>query len=807
MRKNILENNQIMNFDFQIDRTEETHFHPSVEILYVLEGDPRITVQDKVYEAHPEDIIVINANKKHSYRADSEVLIGYVEINFHMLTELLDTNQLFFWCNSVLNKSAAFEDMRRILKQIFGQYFEKNGYGKVLLQSMYYQLLQVLVGNFMVQSDDKRFEKEWTQDEERISEIVNYVHGNYTNKISLSELSEALYLSVPYLSKYIKRKMGMNFMEYVNSVRLFHAVDDLLYTDHSVTTIALENGFASVAAFTKLLKDSYNMTPSQYRQQMKAVPQKHSESSRKKQKIILEKRVSDYLDNQAFQTPSETQGADSYIMLNTEERTEYDPYWKKMINVGKMEDLLRADMQEQVLLFRDDLGFRYVRIWDYFTEPMLLTRPGEDGKYYFHRVDTVLDFLIRHDIRPYLEMGFKPKQIHETLNQDVYREHRPLPLDYIKKYEQFLNEFLTHLINRYGLEEVENWYFEQWCGEDFESETTDEHFWELFEILWRLTKRHSKSIRVGGGGIGIQNGTAGLKLLLDGWEQRSLHPDFLTLYCFPYIRGAEDGVAYGRQSTDKDFLKNQLEMAQAIVRASKLPDLKIHVTEWSSTLSDRNILNDSCCKGAYIIKNVIDCFGRADVLRYWIGSDIFSEHMDRNSLLYGGCGLISTKGLKKPAFYAYRFLNHLGKYLLYRDAHVLVTTNGNNRYSIVCHNYRHLNYKYYLKKENALDAESLPRLYEDNQPVQLNYQLAGLKNGTYKIKTYSVNDENGNVQQEMTRLGITEGLSGMEIDYLKRICTPKIRIRLSQVEAEVLNFETKLQAQEFQYIHISYLYE
>ena len=157
MRKNILENNQIMNFDFQIDRTEETHFHPSVEILYVLEGDPRITVQDKVYEAHPEDIIVINANKKHSYRADSEVLIGYVEINFHMLTELLDTNQLFFWCNSVLNKSAAFEDMRRILKQIFGQYFEKNGYGKVLLQSMYYQLLQVLVGNFMVQSDDKRF--------------------------------------------------------------------------------------------------------------------------------------------------------------------------------------------------------------------------------------------------------------------------------------------------------------------------------------------------------------------------------------------------------------------------------------------------------------------------------------------------------------------------------------------------------------------------------------------------------------------------------------------------------------------------
>ena len=67
MRKSILNENQIMNFEFQIERMERTHFHQSIEILYVLEGNPEVKIQDKVYRTHPEDIIVINANKKHSY--------------------------------------------------------------------------------------------------------------------------------------------------------------------------------------------------------------------------------------------------------------------------------------------------------------------------------------------------------------------------------------------------------------------------------------------------------------------------------------------------------------------------------------------------------------------------------------------------------------------------------------------------------------------------------------------------------------------------------------------------------------------
>ena len=807
MQKSILDGSQIMNYEFQIERVENTHFHQSIEILYVLEGDPEITVQDKLYQAHPEDIIVINANKKHSWRSSEDVLIGCVEIDYRILGDLLGSDRILFWCNSVLNKNAAFDDMRRIMKKIFSQYFEKSGYGKIVLQSMYFQLLQVLLENFLIQSDDRRFEGERSHDEERISEIVNYIHSNYKKKISLAELSDALYLSVPYLSKYIKKKMGMNFIDYVNSIRLFYAVDDLLYTNNSITTVALENGFPNVAAFTRLLKTTYHLTPSEYRRQMRTVPDMEADLGNSREKELLEKRVSDYLDNQLLPEPAETLYQDSYIVLDSRERSAYSRYWNEMLNIGRMEDLLRSEMRSQLLMLRRELGFTYIRLWDLFSETMLLGSAGVSGEYNFNRVDSVFDFLVKNRLKPYLELGVKPRQLHSNLNESIYIEKREFPFDSAKKYEHFLNAFLTHLINHYGLEEVETWYFEQWCGEDFDTETYDQKFWDYFSSLHRVVKKHSSQIRIGGGGVGIQYGSADLQKLVDEWGRKRYKPDFISLYCYPYIRGDEDGTAYARQSTDRDFLRNQLEMAEAIIRQSELRDVQIHVTEWSSTISNRNLLNDSCYKGAYILKGVLDCFDKAEVLGYWIGSDIFAEHSDNNHLLFGGCGLVNVKGIRKPAFYAYRFLNEQGKYLLFRGKNCMVTTNGNNNYSIVCHNYRHLNYKYYLKKENELDAEKLYQLFEDNQPLQLNYQFTHLKNGRYKIKTYSVSDEFGSIQKEVLKLGDTGSLSGTEIEYLEQICTPHIQIRTCQVNGNVLNFETRMQAQEIQYIHISYLYE
>lgn len=79
--------------------------------------------------------------------------------------------------------------------------------------------------------DDSRFENWDSQNRIRIKNIQNYIQANYQSQISLNDLAQRLYLSNAYLSKYIKKNLGMTFIEYLNNVRLFHAVDEILYTE------------------------------------------------------------------------------------------------------------------------------------------------------------------------------------------------------------------------------------------------------------------------------------------------------------------------------------------------------------------------------------------------------------------------------------------------------------------------------------------------------------------------------------------------------------------------------------------------
>ena len=74
------------------------------------------------------------------------------------------------------------------------------------------------------------------------------------------------------------------------------------------------------------------------------------------------------------------------------------------------------------------------------------------------------------------------------------------------------------------------------------------------------------------------------------------------------------------------------------------------MTEWSSTLSNRNCLNDGCYKSAYIMKNLIQNYDEADAVAYWIATDIFAERIDSEDLLFGGCGLISRDGIRRRCF-------------------------------------------------------------------------------------------------------------------------------------------------------------
>jgi len=102
--------------------------------------------------------------------------------------------------------------------------------------------------------------------DEKMLEILNYVQANYKT-VTLEVLSEEFYLSKQYLSKNIKEKSGMTFGANVKKIRMTKARTLLKNGNMTVESIADAVGYQNVEHFNRIFKESYGMTPIQFRKQ------------------------------------------------------------------------------------------------------------------------------------------------------------------------------------------------------------------------------------------------------------------------------------------------------------------------------------------------------------------------------------------------------------------------------------------------------------------------------------------------------------------------------------------------------------
>lgn len=792
---------KIITYNITIKQREEIHFHQDVELIYVLEGEMELKVEGDKFLLKQDDIVVINPNKKHSFKCSEDILMASFNISYQKLSSFLKQNLILFWCNSTIDKDDSFQDVRKVLKSIFDHYLNRKGEEDFYEYSLFYQLLNLLTNNFLINNADQRFYDKDSKYDDRINEITNYIMGNYNRPISLNDLANQLHLSNAYLSRYFKKQLGMNFIDYLNNIRLHYALEDLLYADTTITRAALDNGFANTAVFNKLFKATYDMTPSSYLKKMKNNKDNGLDKEDESYKKDILDRLDAHFEENKLDINDNLVKDNQYIIVDTKNKKEYKRNWNKIINIGAASDLLQSDMQEHVLILKNELKFEYVRFWNIFGQDMYVGGYNSEGRYNFDKIDRVLDFLVNNKIKPFIELGQKPKRVDRTVsNQLIFQQDPPL-FSNVNEWRSVIKVFAIHIVKRYGIEEVETWCFELWKPENH---TIEFDYINIFNTVYKEIKNYIPNCKVGGAGF---RGSYEVKQLIKNvlkWKDQSIQPDFLSFYLFPYIAITDKEDKYSKRSTDKNFVLNQTKHVKEILNEIDWNVKEVYVTEWNDTISNRNYSNDSCYKGAYIMKNIIDNLDEVDMLGYWIGSDLFSQFHDSHVLLNGGAGLISKYGIKKPAFYAIEFMNRLGSNIIDKGENYIITANNHNGYYIACHNYKHFNYYYYLKDEDEIKPREQGRIFNDYDNLRLNFQLKNLLNGQYNVKTYSISRQNGSVLDEWIKMDEIGDLGKDEVDYLKRISTPRLSIKQCIVDEELLNLEVTLTPHEFNIIHISF---
>lgn len=787
----------------ETDGTE--HFHQDIELLYILEGTMEVTVGEQITQLKQEDILVINANRMHILKASKDILFVMLTIEYELVSDIFQSMDIIFWCDSTRDESERFEELRNTLKQLLKHYISTHegvmNFGHIALC---YQVLDILSVHFLVQITDKESMEDQDKFEHRLSRINHYIRMNFNQPISLKLLSEQLYLSNGYLSRFFKKAYGMSFAEYLTNVRLYHAMEELLYTNKPITRIAYDNGFSSIAIFNRTFKKAYEKTPSSVREKSK----KHvNEKERNKdtikdakqiqQTVGIHERLKHFLRDDGIEPEKHPETGRMLVTHSATDATMVQPIWNQVINIGEAEELLQAEVQAHISLLREKMGFKYVRIWNLFSEKLFINIADASGHYNFNLLDQILDFLIALDIKPHIELGQKPKRINKNVQSYIVCNNAMATFDSIDQWKQVLDALMKHLVKRYGRQEIGKWKMELWYNEqDQGGEIALDAYFELFNLTCEVIRNYSDCLEVGGCGIRTEYTVYLKKEFLSKWMSQKYKPDFISVMNFAYIRGIEDLDFYSKRSTDAACLLHGIQSVKADLLAAGIPEMKVVVSEWNLTISDRNFINDTCFKGAYIIKNMLDVYGEILDLAYFSASDCASVYNDVDTLLFGGMGLLTKDGIMKPAGYAYEFMNRMYDYYVGKGTHHLVTTDLQNNYGIVCHNMKNLNYNYYFTKEDEIEKEHIWKYYEDRNAIMIKIVLADLENGLYQLKTYRINEQSGSVLNMWQDTGFETDLSGADVAYFKNACVPKLSIQRMEIKNYTAEIEISLSANE-----------
>jgi len=106
-------------------------------------------------------------------------------------------------------------------------------------------------------------------DKKDINKALEYIELHYAESLSLNVLAEEVHMNPYYFSSFFKKSTGKNFKDYVNQIRLKHAVTLLLDTDKKVYEIAMNVGFGDARAFNDAFQRAYGETPAGYRKRLR----------------------------------------------------------------------------------------------------------------------------------------------------------------------------------------------------------------------------------------------------------------------------------------------------------------------------------------------------------------------------------------------------------------------------------------------------------------------------------------------------------------------------------------------------------
>jgi xylan 1,4-beta-xylosidase len=341
--------------------------------------------------------------------------------------------------------------------------------------------------------------------------------------------------------------------------------------------------------------------------------------------------------------------------------TPFPHFWEEMFGSGHAILSLRANYRSDLRDVKNVTDFRYVRFHGILDDEVGSYNEDEHGNpvYNFAYVEEIYDGLLANGVRPLVEISFMPvKLAFNPLDLHVFWYHPNVsPPKSWDRWDAYMTAFARHLVDRYGIDEVAQWYFEVWNEPNIDfwgGIPRKDSYFELYAHTARDLKMVSPHLRVGGPATAA---ASWIPAFLDYVTKNNVPIDFVSTHGY-----ADDTVENLFHSSENipedDRVCRAVIKVQQQIRSSAKPGLPLFWTEWN--VEGRDDSRDTTFVGPGVANTIRECDGHVSMMSFWTFDDVSRRAAPFPNPFEGHFGLIAKGGIRKPSFYDFALLHQLG---------------------------------------------------------------------------------------------------------------------------------------------------
>jgi len=378
-------------------------------------------------------------------------------------------------------------------------------------------------------------------------------------------------------------------------------------------------------------------------------------------------------------TAAQTQVSIERISIDAHARAYPFPhFWEETFGSGRAILTLRESYRNDLRAVKKVTDLRYVRFHNILHDEVGAFDEDEKGNPVcnFSYVDQIYDGLLANGVRPFVEISFMPRKLAARQDAHPFWYHPIVspPKDYAK-WDALVRALAQHLIERYGIEEVAQWYFEIWNEPNIDFWTGDPKqatYFELYDHTARALKVVNSRLRVGGPSTSSAHW---VDEFIRHVAAENVPVDFISSH------GYADDTVEDLFGTHEDIPMDQrvcraIRKVHGQIAASARPKLPLMWTEWNVPSFGPLRARDTEYVGAALADDIRQCDGLVDMMSFWTFSDVFEEGGPKHEPFDGGFGLMAMGGIKKPSYTGFAVLHKLGQERIPVDATNVLVTRG-----------------------------------------------------------------------------------------------------------------------------------